>query len=238
MSNRLPVLAAEINAAREGLNAAAKTAINQAIIVGQRLTEAKALLKHGEWLPWLNEHCFLSERQAQKYMRIARAKEALAAKAPLTADLTIERAIEALSVARPPSYLPPAGFIKIGEHKSDTIVVAPSYQHPGFFYVTRFMQNRDGSADIIGGRRPIRSDFAGTMVVAIDDDFAAYDWRDVPSSAWAFNLLLFDAPAAYVDSLRLDEPEDCAELFDLAKNSEPVDFGVQLKRRSVVEAPR
>ena len=232
-SNRLPVLAAEISAAREGLNAAAKTAINQAILIGQRLTEAKALLKHGEWLPWLNEHCFLSERQAQKYMRIARAKEALAAKAPLTADLTIERAIEALSVAKPPSYLPPAGFIKIGERKSSTVVVAPSYQHPGFFYVTRFTQNSDGTGDIIGGRRPIRSDFADAMVIAIDDNFATYDWRDVPSSAWAFNLLLFDAAGAYVNSLRLDDPEDRAELLDLAETSDPVDFGVQLKRQVV-----
>jgi hypothetical protein len=226
----LPVLAAEISAAREGLNGAVKTAINQAIIIGQRLIEAKALLKHGEWLPWLNEHCFLSERQAQKYMRIARAKEALAAKAPLTADLTIERAIEALSIAKPPSCLPPAGFIKIGEHGSDTIVVAASYQHPGFFYVTRFTQNRDGTADIIGGRRPIRSDFAEAMAMALGA-LASYDWQDAPSSAWAFNHLLFDGASSYINSLRLEDLEDRAELIAVANNSEPVDFGVHLKRR-------
>ncbi len=70
-SNRLPVLAAEIRRAHAGVEDAAKTAAERAIEAGQALVEAKALLKHGEWLPWLQEHCALSERVAQLYMRIA-----------------------------------------------------------------------------------------------------------------------------------------------------------------------
>jgi Protein of unknown function (DUF3102) len=233
-SNRLPVLAAEINAAREGFNAAAKRAINQAIIIGQKQTEAKALIKHGAWLPWLEDHCSLSERPAQKYMRIARAKEALVAKMPLTADLTIEGAIEALSATKPHSYLPPADFIKIGEYKADTIVVAPSYQHLGFFYVTRFTQNSDGTGDIIGGRHPTSSEFVLSMVCAMADGLANYDWRDEPSAPWTLNQFLFDSAAAYVNSLHPEETsEDRAELVELANTSEPVDFGVQVKRHAV-----
>ena len=40
--------------------------------IGARLIEAKGMLSHGEWLPWLNERVELSERTAQKFMRLAR----------------------------------------------------------------------------------------------------------------------------------------------------------------------
>lgn len=229
-SNRLPILAAEINTAREGLSAAAKTAVGHAIAFGQRLIEAKTLLDHGAWLPWLSEHCSLSERQSQKYMRIARAKEVLEAKAPLTADLTIEGAIAALVTAQPLSYLPPAGFIKIGDKKSSTIVVAPSYQNPGFFYITRVTNHADGTGFMIGGRRPVRHDLVEAMLAAMDIAFAEYDWQDVPSTPWAYNDLLFDSPSTYLNSLRLGDDEDRAELVSLANGSTPFDFGVHLKR--------
>lgn len=51
----------------------AKRVGGEAIItIGQRLIEAKAMLEHGEWLPWLNDRVELSERQAQRFMRLAR----------------------------------------------------------------------------------------------------------------------------------------------------------------------
>lgn len=40
--------------------------------IGARLIEAKGMLSHGEWLPWLNERVELSERTAQKFMKLAR----------------------------------------------------------------------------------------------------------------------------------------------------------------------
>lgn len=40
--------------------------------IGQRLIEAKALLPHGEWLPWLNERVEFSERAARRFMQLAR----------------------------------------------------------------------------------------------------------------------------------------------------------------------
>ena len=42
------------------------------LAIGQRLTEAKAILPHGEWLPWLTEQVDFSERSAQNFMRLAR----------------------------------------------------------------------------------------------------------------------------------------------------------------------
>lgn len=45
----------------------------QAIIeIGKRLIEAKAQLKHGEWLDWLKEKVDFSEVSAQRFMRLAR----------------------------------------------------------------------------------------------------------------------------------------------------------------------
>lgn len=40
--------------------------------IGKGLIEAKGMLSHGEWLPWLNEQIGYSERLAQRFMRLAR----------------------------------------------------------------------------------------------------------------------------------------------------------------------
>lgn len=45
---------------------------NAILGIGQRLIEAKSMLPHGEWLPWLTERVEYSERVAQKFMRLAR----------------------------------------------------------------------------------------------------------------------------------------------------------------------
>ena len=45
----------------------------QAVIeIGKRLIEAKAQLKHGEWLPRLSEKVEFSETSAQRFMQLAR----------------------------------------------------------------------------------------------------------------------------------------------------------------------
>lgn len=51
----------------------AKRVGGEAILtIGQRLIEAKALLPHGEWIPWLEEQVEFSERTARNFMRLAR----------------------------------------------------------------------------------------------------------------------------------------------------------------------
>ena len=42
------------------------------LTIGRCLTEAKQALPHGEWLPWLKERGELSERAAQRFMRLSR----------------------------------------------------------------------------------------------------------------------------------------------------------------------
>jgi Protein of unknown function (DUF3102) len=99
-SNRLPVLAAEIRKAHADVQEAAKTAAEHAITAGHALIEAKSLVKHGEWLPWLREHCALAERTAQLYMRIA----ASGLKTATVADLGLQAAAKALTIYLPDPF--------------------------------------------------------------------------------------------------------------------------------------
>lgn len=51
----------------------AKRAGGEAILtIGRGLMEAKEVLPHGEWLPWLEERVEFSERSARNFMRLAR----------------------------------------------------------------------------------------------------------------------------------------------------------------------
>jgi hypothetical protein len=63
------------------------------------LIEAKALLKL-EWLPWLRDHCAISERTAQLYMRCAKNRaEIEKANAQSVADLSLKEAAAILMLS-------------------------------------------------------------------------------------------------------------------------------------------
>jgi hypothetical protein len=91
-SNRLPVLGAEIRKAHADVQESAKTAAQRAIDAGNLLIEAKELVRHGEWLPWLRENCALAERTAQLYMKIAKS----GLESAMVADLGLQGAAEAI----------------------------------------------------------------------------------------------------------------------------------------------
>lgn len=69
-SNRLPVLAAETRQALVDIAKATATASEKSFEVGNALLEAKAIVKHGEWLPFLTD-IGIQERTAQRYMTLA-----------------------------------------------------------------------------------------------------------------------------------------------------------------------
>jgi hypothetical protein len=71
-SNSLADLAARIKIEHEATADSLKSSVEHAMAAGDLLIEAKAQLKHGQWLPWLTEHCAMSERTAQLYMRTAK----------------------------------------------------------------------------------------------------------------------------------------------------------------------
>jgi len=81
--------------------AAATTALGHALAAGDLLIAAKALCGHGAWGGWLADHCDLSERTAQLYMKLARNRPLLAEKSATVADLGIRQAAALLAAPRP-----------------------------------------------------------------------------------------------------------------------------------------
>ena len=75
------------------------------IEIGRRLQEAKEMLNHGEWLPWLKRETEFSERSAQNYMKVfneyGAAQQSIfgpETNAQTFADLPISKALALLSV--------------------------------------------------------------------------------------------------------------------------------------------
>lgn len=71
-SNSVADLAARILTEHRAVSTALKESVRHAIAAGELLIEAKNQVPHGGWLPWLQEHCTMSERTAQLYMRVAK----------------------------------------------------------------------------------------------------------------------------------------------------------------------
>lgn len=64
---RLQVLAAEINTIKAE---ASRFMVQMAIAIGQRLTEAKGAVGHGNWEEWLKENVDYSQRKAQQLIQL------------------------------------------------------------------------------------------------------------------------------------------------------------------------
>lgn len=93
-------LAERINAEHEQCEVHMRAGVDHAIKAGELLIEAKSLCAHGEWGAWLQANCAFAERTAQAYMRVARNREALEAKAQRVADLPFREALNLLSGPR------------------------------------------------------------------------------------------------------------------------------------------
>jgi hypothetical protein len=89
---RLGELAVTIRREHEAAAEAVKRGLNHAIAAGQLLNEAKALLRHGEWLPWLRDRCAISDRTARLYMSLAKNRELLEGQIGNVADLSVRGA--------------------------------------------------------------------------------------------------------------------------------------------------
>ena len=84
----------DIEVITEEINFYKRQAGSAILEIGKRLTEAKAQLSHGEWLPWLEEKVAFSERSAQQYMRLWKEY----GKSALSADLSISKALVLLAL--------------------------------------------------------------------------------------------------------------------------------------------
>ena len=100
--DNLNALAATVRAAHAGVTLTATNLVEHALAAGDALIAGKAAAGHGNWLSWLRQDCDLGERQAQKYMTIARGQGVLEANPTRGADLTLTAALKLLLSKKTP----------------------------------------------------------------------------------------------------------------------------------------
>ena len=128
IADRMLLLAQRINEATAEAEGHARAAMNQALIVGGLLNEAKSQVPHGEWDAWLTTHCKVAPRTARAYMRLAKQWPQLPEpKRQRVADLPVREAVRAIAMKpdAPPRTTAPARSSAI-QIKGATISNAPS----------------------------------------------------------------------------------------------------------------
>jgi hypothetical protein len=118
-------LAKQIYLRHTEIVSAKRNIVVQAIEVGELLNQAKARLKHGEWLPWLKDNCMLKERTAERYMHLATNKqklaEVLAAKSVPMSDLeSLNEAVRLISEEEPTETAPATATESAETKKAET----------------------------------------------------------------------------------------------------------------------
>jgi hypothetical protein len=68
---KLAVLAIEIAEGLQAIEVHWQATLAHAIQVGEKLIEAKSLVRHGQWLPWLKANFDGDRKTASNYMRLA-----------------------------------------------------------------------------------------------------------------------------------------------------------------------
>lgn len=105
----LDALAIRINEQQAKIEQAWGMTLELAKQAGEMLIEAKRLAGHGNWLPWLETNCRVSASMAEKYVKIAKGWDVLAAGNPEhVPNLGIRDAVKLLAKPRSPKdEMPP-----------------------------------------------------------------------------------------------------------------------------------
>ncbi len=91
-SNSLADLRERLKVEHGAVIGSLRRGLHHAMAAGDILTEAKAQLRHGDWLPCL-ESCNISERTAQRYVRLAKHRGVIEAKCDTVSDLGVRGAL-------------------------------------------------------------------------------------------------------------------------------------------------
>lgn len=159
-------LAGQVNDYHRAFCLAGRQMLGIACAAGGALIKIKPMLKHGEFLRWVEANTEMSIRTAQAYMQLSRGAPSLEANTQNAALLPLREALAALSSPKtePKDWQAEidaaAAWCPVLDDESeritvtaaDTVVcIAPSAKHPGCFYVETIRE--DG---IEGMRRPIK----------------------------------------------------------------------------------
>lgn len=114
-------LVEDINVAHKRCEEAAGAAVGHALDAGRLLTQAKAGVPHGGWLPWLEENFAGSKRTAQVYMRLHEHRDEL--NAQRVAHLGLREAVKSITAPKDP----PPGEDTSNSPSTDTLADAEDH---------------------------------------------------------------------------------------------------------------
>lgn len=146
---KLTLIATELRHEVEQAEGHWQSAVQHAIQAGELLTEAKAQVKHGEWLPWLGANFPASTRTAQGYMRLAERAE----DAQRLAHLGVGGALKEL--AAPKEDTPPGGHRRAAFEEMEALGVkftATSLTLPDDLPFGKWVKIGRLLADLVGGQ--------------------------------------------------------------------------------------
>jgi hypothetical protein len=102
-SNSLTDLRERVKIEHAAVVGSLRQGLEHALNAGALLGEARRQLRHGEWLPWLKS-CGIEERTAQRYLKLAKNRALIEAKADTMSDLSITGALALIAVPRAPKH--------------------------------------------------------------------------------------------------------------------------------------
>jgi hypothetical protein len=119
----------------------ARKATHHAVEAGKLLLEVKGALPHGQFTDWIAKNLIVSERQAQRYMAVARGEpvpiRSIGSKNDTVSLLTDEKKRWAPN----PTFIPLSGYWYVTIKDDDfEYVVEPSKIHPRHFFISQFIE--------------------------------------------------------------------------------------------------
>lgn len=184
-------IAAQIRAEHQLAQQHAETAIEHARRAGALLLQVKDALAHGAWLPWLSDHCELSARQAQRYMRAAQGKPTTPrliksdTSSHLTAPPARDYQADALELTLEygaPISRRSAAITHLAS--GDSIWIQPAAL-TGYYYVTKILPSAD---EAHGPMRPVGQEFVGLVLksfgVPVDASWFRFPSQQFDANPW------------------------------------------------------
>jgi hypothetical protein len=161
---------AQIRSLHSECESLVRQTFDTAIVIGGLLSEAKAELGHGHWLPWVEANLPFTDRTARNYMRVYQRRDEL--KSETVSDLTGAYRMLKEPQREPeeegPAYLPPGGYAVRGHREVaegvEEVFISPSATDPKYFYVTWMLAFKDGTATVEGLKRPMMRDVIAATV--------------------------------------------------------------------------
>jgi N6-adenosine-specific RNA methylase IME4 len=199
-SNSLVDLAARIHDEWEIAENHFGCGLQHALTAGRLLLEAKAQLDHGEWLPWLRDHCRIPERTAQLYMRCAIHAEELKSErvadfrgaVALIAKVEKEARVEAMIQRRHDREIELADATAAASKALGKKLYGVLYADPPWVYDNKPMGDVARAVEEHYPTMPL--DEIKSMAVPAADDCVLFLWATVPllpealavMTAWGF----------------------------------------------------